>query len=99
MIPPGYSYKNGWTSTSWHLREIITPKGERVYFKYERGPYQSSFTFIDKPTSVIARNNVWAGEESHNYIYTGRFAADGVTNEYVNCITGSITSPVYLKKK
>ena len=98
MIPPGYSYKNGWTSTSWHLREIITPKGERVYFKYERGPYQSSFTFIDKPTSVIARNNVWAGEESHNYIYTGRFAADGVTNEYVNCITGSITSPVYLKE-
>lgn len=97
IAPRHFSYRDYWTSTSWRLTEIITLKGEHIHFNYERGPYQTSFTYVNEPFLVAPRINVGTGEEAykaHNYIYDGPIG-EGIIG---NVITGSVISPVYLKE-
>ncbi len=94
MNPCDYDYRINWLATSWYLTEIIPPVGDRIYFNYERGPYQSNFSYGALPYQVYLRSGASPSDfdKAHNYVYNG-YLSDNVSG---NVISGSIISPVYL---
>lgn len=87
ISPPKFDYREEWVATSWLLKEIESPNGRKIYFEYERGPYQSNFSYTEKPIHVYKKPG--DASKAHNYVYNG---------ERGSVIAGSVISPVYLTK-
>lgn len=97
MTPPEYDYYSEWTATSWLLKEIQMPDGQIITLNYERGPFQSSFSYATAPTLVYKRSSSADGMKASSYVYNGQLTHPvyiGGTASSV--ISGSVISPVYL---
>lgn len=101
MTPPFYDYKAFWIATSWHLKEIQMPDGQKINLDYERGPMQSQFGCTLRPTKVAKKtNNLVDSFKASNYVYYGQIPIS-LQNDYPSlgsAIGGSVISPVYLTK-
>ncbi len=87
MFPKNSNYERGWRAVSWYLKEIIPPVGEPVYFNYERGPYQSTFSCMGKYKPQ--RRSGSYQNTMYDYVLGGDYIHGGG-------VSGSIMSPVYL---
>jgi YD repeat-containing protein len=84
----GYSrFSEQTLATSWYLVKITPPKGTEILLMYERGPYQSSFSYFQYQSSCF--------QDFTTASFLGRYS-------YVNSpsagkgLFGNLTSPVYL---
>lgn len=88
IAPYQFDYSFTSAATSWYLVKIIPQSGNEITFSYERGPYQSSFSYFQH------RNHCSAGAVGGN----GFLATWGYTLSQTNGLSGSLISPVYLTR-
>ncbi|TJZ49896.1 hypothetical protein FAZ15_21985 [Sphingobacterium olei] len=90
FTPYMFDYVFSSIATSWYLVKIIPQVGEEIDFVYERGPYQSSFSYFEDGSRCYD----YYVEQSASF---GRVRF-GLVNNQANGLSGSLISPVYLTK-